>query len=475
MKFSVYLLEVNEKMTLDSIINKINDRKLKKSIQEISSLLLVKKSSGKSAEIVFQKNEIDKIKQFAKANNLNITKDSQNHDVIRLKIGEISLKIRSTGASLFKSADNSNLLGKKLADASELATILSLTKEIKTPEDTEQQFFIENPRIFKSWENTFKLTRKAVLQIVSNIQSYEIIHDATDKSNFNKIIKKIISKGKPYITSKDAWCPADIFLIKKSARAEVVNILDDIVDTFESKDMILQVNSAILELYNQKKLIPISLKQITSTHPKIQLNNDKDTVIPTYNIVPARFKCDLTANTKEIGSFTFLNEDTMNEVKLQFRGFPFGYTIAQMEIVSDGSKTGGRLGKVPTGIVDSCLNDYNDYRIKSIDFFGKIKNNTFFGSFDDAKIKEVYGWFKDVKKSRYVNIVKDFSFDEFNEMIEMARTNGDLAASLAIKIQGLKILRFFVNNIQDTSAILTKLLNGAQKINTYSAFFIKIY
>ena len=55
---------------------------------------------------------------------------------------------------------------------------------------------------------------------------------------------------------------------------------------------------------------------------------------------------------------------------MQVRGFPHSYGVAQTEITSDGTPTGGRLGKVSTKVVDSVLGQYNDERISSIRYFG---------------------------------------------------------------------------------------------------------
>jgi hypothetical protein len=54
---------------------------------------------------------------------------------------------------------------------------------------------------------------------------------------------------------------------------------------------------------------------------------------------------------KKIGLFTFNNTDTKKQINMQVRGFPHGYGTAQTEITSDGTPTGGRLGKVSTKVV----------------------------------------------------------------------------------------------------------------------------
>jgi hypothetical protein len=116
-----------------------------------------------------------------------------------------------------------NTLGKALADAGELATVMSLRKDIKTAKDTGQSIFENNPEAFADWYNTFQLTKPAVIKIVGSLNNYDIIHDATDKSDFTSTITSFLSKAK--ISKKDSWNPADIYIIKKDKRKEITNEL----------------------------------------------------------------------------------------------------------------------------------------------------------------------------------------------------------------------------------------------------------
>ena len=111
-----------------------------------------------------------------------------------------------------------NTLGKALADAGELATVMSLQKDIKTAKDTGQSIFKNNPDAFADWYNTFQLTKPAVIKIVGSLTTYDIIHDATDKSAFTTTIEKFLKKVG--ISKKDSWNPADIFIVKKDKRNE---------------------------------------------------------------------------------------------------------------------------------------------------------------------------------------------------------------------------------------------------------------
>jgi hypothetical protein len=167
-----------------------------------------------------------------------------------------------------------------------------------------------------------------------------------------------------------------------------------------------------------------------------------------------------------------VNDDTKKKINLQVRGFPHSYGTAQTEITSDGTPTGGRLGKIPTKVIDSIMNQYDDTRISSIKYFGKPKP---FENFDDDKIKETYEMYKTVIKDSKVSNKKSLTLKNYGDIIKIAKKDMDVAKTMAMKIQGLKIMHFFVKNKKDLSGIMNKMINGAKKISDTNGFFIKIY
>jgi hypothetical protein len=364
-----------------------------------------------------------------------------------------------------------NSLGKALADAGELATVMSLRKNIKTAKDTKQSIFEKNPDAFSDWYNTFQYTRPAVIKIVGSLTNYDIIHDATDKSDFTSTINKFLSKAK--ISKKDSWNPADIFIIKKDKRKEITDALKKIVDTYDTSDGLVNMfNDKLYKLYKKKVLFPISLKQLISEKANIDYTNIPGQVkVADYEIEIQKFNCNLTTEGKEIGLFTFINKDTKKQITMQVRGFPHGYGTAQTEITSDGTPTGGRLGKIPTKVVDSVMGQYKDERISSIRYFGSSP----FESFDKNKIEETYKMYETVIKEKKVNNEKKLSYKEYVKIINIAKSNMDIAENMVMKIQGLKIMHFFIKNKKNLSAIMNKMINGAKKISDSNGFFIKIY
>jgi len=395
----------------------------------------------------------------------------------KVDISGLNLTYGEGSAGSEAAPNNRNSLGKALADAGELATIASLTKPIKEPEDTGQELFIKNKDAFLDWKNTFEKTPAAVKKVINNasINNFTIVHDATDTTKFKQVINLFTKKT---LLKKDSWNPADIYLINTINLDKVVEDLNHIVNTYSIPDKLVSAfNSKLYEFYKSKLVYPISLKKVTGSIASIEYNNKpSSTPIKESNIAIEKFICNLSLEGQEIGGFTFKNKDTTRNIVIQIRARPFTYTVVQTEVISDGSPSGGRAGSVPTGVIDRVLAEYGDKRINSVGEYFGIKSAGLFNKFDDTKLNEVWGWYSKVKTNSKVNVLNEIKdIKGLKQLVETAKKDETAAAALCVKIQGLKIMYFFIVNEKNISAILNKMINGAKKISNVNAFFIKIY
>jgi len=236
-------------------------------------------------------------------------------------------------------------------------------------------------------------------------------------------------------------------------------------------------NSAIYKFYKEGLLYPISLKQVIAKNASISFNNipNAKTSVKYDDISIKKFNLDMSMNTKEIGLFVFQNLVTEKDINMQVRGFPHGYTTAQTEITNDGSVTGGRLGKVSTKVIDAIMAEYNSYRIKSIGYFGRKPK--YFSNIEKTQIADIVKWYNKCKKySKVVEVVPISNPRKyFTDLVEVAKVDLETAEILAIKIQGLKQMEFFVSNVKNIKTIMNNMINGAKKISKDNGFFIKIY
>ena len=455
--------------------------------REIEGILKVKKETSKTVEVVYFKDHKERIKKFCNEfNKKKLSSDNRilsfghvgsnsTHEGFVIELKNKVIKVRSTGIDPYR--QNRNSLGKKLADAGELATIVSLTESIVVPDDTKQKLFVEHPDAFEEWKLTFEKTKDILKypEININILNYDILHDSTDKSEFTKLTREVVKKGKPFVTSKDSWCPADIWLVSKSGKSKIISEFREIVERHEGETLLGLVRQFFIRQYKDKKVFPISLKQLIDT-PKIELNNKEvDPKLKVYNIKIERFNLDMSFNSKEVGSLIFHNVETDKHVRMQVRAFPDNFSTVQCEITHNGEATGGRLGKVPTNVIDAQFKKFGNFRrVQSISEFGKTKDS-YFTNFNDSKIKEYFRIYSKVSRSKFIQTSEHLTLEEFKNLVDLSRTNAENASKLCAKLQGLRFLEFFIDNEKNTSEIMTNFINSAKKLSKYSSFFIKVY
>lgn len=455
--------------TIQQYFSKIENPNLRKFLINNKDMFWVfGRPTSSQVQLKYDAEENKKFHRLALKYNLYFTQD--NDYKLKTTIPTNS-KLKIT---LIGSKGNKKALGKTYIDEIELAIIeaLKLKEDVKNPNELKSNFLIKNNEVFINWKNTFNQTRKAIKEIVGNLKDFLIIHKGTDNSVFSKILFELVRKSSPIISSRDSWCPADIFIIRKSRFDKIVQVLRQFIKDYDSPEgLLINLNSYFYSLYLSKDLYPISLKQIQKEY-HIEYENKPGKMIPTYQFELDEYYCDISPeNTKDIGYLKFKNIITNKFGNMQVRGFPHNYTVVQTEINSDGTFTNGKIGKVPTKTIDRILKKYNFERIKSIEYFGKEKNG-YFSNWTDEKTNEVWRQYQVcVKHSKSSSITKE----KFLEYIEKAKENTEIATNMCIKIQGLRILYFLIENQKNIPDILSEMVNGAKKISPSSAFYIRIY
>jgi len=106
------------------------------------------------------------------------------------------------------------------------------------------------------------------------------LDDGAIKKAFGRV------KGQTNLSSEDKWNPADIWMVKESEIAEIKKHLD-------GENTIDCLNNALLQLFNEEKLIGISLKKIEGT-PKMDPKNNQSVAVRKANEKAKYEKYDLT-------------------------------------------------------------------------------------------------------------------------------------------------------------------------------------
>lgn len=285
--------------------------------------------------------------------------------------------------------------------------------------------------------------------------SYEFNRDG----GFMEFITKKIKTEFKY-NSKDAWNPADIWVYKKSEYNKFCDKIKDI----KSID---QLNSYLINLFNDRILIGVSLKK-TGKEAKYEISNvDKKHRDSFFQLDEARLYFDLTP--KNIFTTPEASFVISSSLKGQSRMFPLKpRTNTQFEIM--GKLAAARLGKVPKdGIARLFINKgFNVPTWKDIpltyDNFLKEQNtwksywNTIYSSNLKVTTKVNKGEFDEIMKTVYMN-------DAYT-----------VESAVCCKLQGLIYCYYFAKmKKDDRDEMITDFVYLAKKEDDNAGPFVKIY
>lgn len=400
--------------------------------------------------------------------------------------------------------------GRTLANAVELAVITAIQKEICTAEDTNNpqrdkkygsEYFERRTKTFNDWIDAFNYSAIAIRKLMgvgetqSKLNGWRFVHDATER---NDPIARIFSKEAELIgLRKDAFCPADIYVVKESEEQKIIKkfaelftkkATSELMTDSDKRNHVSWFNTILYTCFiggaigstrfSARSLIPISLKKPKSNSVNVKLFNDKLSPYPFYAV--DKLHCNATmVGGKEIGVFSFdTGGRTRDDITIQHRTFPSGYSIAQTEVTNDGTGSGGRAGKSPTWYIDKVLSKYGYHRIQSLNEIGENSP----GKWTKKLVEDANLWFNKwntVSKLQTNSISvcpkETYTIDTFTNLLKDANTSKEKAENLCSHIQGLNMLHFLATNPNKLSSIVTKLVNGANKATAYNSFYVKIY
>jgi len=217
----------------------------------------------------------------------------------------------------------------------------SLPLQAKTPEG--------------KWINTFYLQQKTLLSKFSDA-SFKVFNR---EGGFMQFITDLIS-DKFGVSRKDAWNPADIWLIRKPMVYRK-KILDELKGP-SGTQTIKELNSVMRTMFIQKDVVGISLKLISGKQAKYEEINIKEDFYKhlesgEFDFKLSRIVCKLTLK----GDKKFATQDTniflkdsrnMEVAKFQLKGNTTS-RLANLKFEgTDLSASSARLGKAPLNLVE---------------------------------------------------------------------------------------------------------------------------
>ena len=215
---------------------------------------------------------------------------------------------------------------------------------------------IQNKTVEDRWLNTFYLQQKKLLTEFSNAR-FTVFNR---EGGFMEFITDLI-KDKFGISRKDAWDPADIWLIKDSPKFR--NKIKKELEGPRGTQTIKELNAIMRTMFQKREIVGISLKLISGKTAKYEEVNVSDAFFKKlenmqgeYSFSLSKIVCKL--NLRDKNQFAtqdtniFLKDTTKEIAKFQIKG---NETSRLSNLKFEGTEiafAGARLGKAPLNLVE---------------------------------------------------------------------------------------------------------------------------
>lgn len=285
-----------------------------------------------------------------------------------------------------------------------------------------KQFILDN----KTWIDTFILTANA---LYNSYSGSNFTHHR--KSEFVDLIYKnfkFLSKQEGLTLKSDKWNPSDIWLVDSSLKS------------IGNPSSLVELNTILLKLYSEDKLIGVSLKKLGKS-AKITVNNIEDSIKKEYKY--EGYECRPTNSNSRIiyegGNIVFR---TFNYAT-NFAGEILGKTAAH-----------GKIGH------------------SNINYILKLNNMPVLPSSLEVKtlLKEKNPKFIDEYYKIYSEVVEKLSKENFiTEVIESKDLN-----FLVSKFLSANIIHILLNSGNKKDNIVTELVNYSSSSGELSSVYVKV-
>ena len=308
---------------------------------------------------------------------------------------------------------------------------LAVTTDPKYRELVEIYPLIEDNQ---DWQKTFVAQNRKMLKVAAQKRYKEFKHYSRD-GGFMDFISDLI-KEKFGISQKDTWNPADIWLVDNQKKAEEVcrKAVEGPLPTIQ------ELNAVMVSLFDQGKVIGISLKLVSKTEAYWEEVNVKEVLFEEkndYNFEIRQVKCLLSV--KKDGTFTnkeariFMDEKKKPRFEWQIKSNDSAGKFSNLKYEpTDVEFRKARLGKAPVKKVGALLKHYN------IDFENDW--NKFPQTLEEYnKVKKEYENYYTVLKRNKIDMDGVKSKAEFSKNIASGFKNDKLGVA-TIKLMCVKFL-----------------------------------
>jgi hypothetical protein len=277
---------------------------------------------------------------------------------------------------------------------------------------------VKNLQLREIWMTTYAKQSVALLSYLGNNKGYDYSRDERD--GFMNFIENI-AKTRCGVSTKDNWDPADIYMVRKNKESVIRKRIDEITKAADEMANIYSLNSYMRELIQSKDLVPISLKAISKTKSKadLELSNmgkGKAKEIIFQNVGPLKCYLNFGTNSKtplEIDNGEIAGQFKAGEslVNWQTRNFNMSTPRGgvQTDLTPTGKDAGAKIGKASADAIDDFFTkNYNKLGIIRPVNAGKDPHIPVVGKWEKTDIKYWVDFQKELSKFKVNNQSIDF-------------------------------------------------------------------
>lgn len=212
------------------------------------------------------------------------------------------------------------------------------------------------------WLSTYQKQAEALKSYLGNNKGYSY---SRDESNGFMAYIEDIAKTRCGVKTKDNWDPADIYMVKKQKERAIKTHLDEITKSDDEMANIYALNSYMRELIASKDLVPVSLKAISKTKKKadLELSNmgkKKDQKEIQFGLNgPLKCYINFGTNNKtptEIDNGEIAGQFMVGDVIVNWQTRNFNMSTprggVQTDLTPTGKDAGAKIGKASADAID---------------------------------------------------------------------------------------------------------------------------
>lgn len=394
-----------------------------------------------------------------------VNRGGKNSADVNFGVG--TLRFLETGKVSVSASDGLTTAKQERASLEMVKRVLQENKAYATPQAIakDKQFFDRLIKVYPEINDTWLQGLHAQGVKIKALYAGSGFTEINRDGGFMDFISNLI-RTKFGISKKDAWNPADIWMIKNEKKVRE-KILESVSGPNPS---VSRLNDVMRVMYKNKTLVGVSLKAISGKTAKWENVNTVSNIPQSEQLKLDSIRMTMTSNSDG----TLGTTDTVITVKTGTAGAKFqlrqnskGFNNLKFEPTKIGAGA-ARLGKVPLDMLARLL---PEYKITNFKNNWRLYPQTA-GEF--KSVQKIYeDRFKAINKDVDTGIANSQFIDSMTKSFKSADQNNGVSTS---KLQQLDFVYYIMQlKASERNELLTNMLYLAEKKGAQFAPFGKLY